>query len=331
MSAVVKVTDLHKVFTPRGRLRRGAHAVHAIDDVSFEIQAGETLGIVGESGSGKSTLARLLVGLIPATSGTVEILGNRLSDLGPEALRRFRARMQLVFQDPTASLDARRTVVSQVAEPLQAHGVTGRAERRRRALETLRSLGITEEQAQRRPLNLSGGQRQRVSLARSLVLRPEFVILDEPVSAVDVSLQAQILNLLIDLKSSTSLTTALIVHDLTVAEYVCDRIVVLYLGQVMEIADAEVLFTDPKHPYTVSLLSASPVPDPAVERTRRHLITRAGSDAGPSPTGCPFAPRCPVGSDNPQCHDTRPPLSKAGPGHLLACHFPGALTELGPS
>jgi oligopeptide/dipeptide ABC transporter ATP-binding protein len=320
------VDGLHKTF-PAGHRRGAREGVVAVEDVSFTVHRGETVGIVGESGCGKSTLARLVLRLIEPTGGTVSLDGVDLGALGPRELRRFRARMQMVFQDATATLDSRMTVQALVEEALQVHGVGDRRTRRDRAQAALASVGVPPEQLDRKPHGLSGGQRQRVGIARALAVEPELVVLDEPISAVDVSLQAQILNLLADLQEQRELTYILIVHDLAVAEHVCDRIVVLYLGQVMEVADAETLFRRPLHPYTVSLLSAVPVPDPEIEARRERIVLRGDLlDTERPTTGCVFRARCPVGRDREVCGAQRPPVRPAAEGHHIACHFPGELT-----
>ena len=313
---VLVVEDLVKEF---GELR-------AVDGVSFSVRRGETFGIVGESGCGKSTLTRAVLRLIEPTSGRVEFDGVDVGALGPAELRRLRRRMQIVFQDPLGSLDPRMTARAIVEEPLEIHGVGDRASRARRAAEMLDLVGIPAEQHLRKPHAFSGGQRQRIGVARALVLEPELVFLDEPVSALDVSIQAQVLNLLRRLQAELSLTYVFIVHDLAVAEYFCDRVAVLYRGAVMEVAESEALFREPLHPYTASLLSAVPIPDPDVER-RRERIVLAG-DVEPMPAGaggCRFRSRCPIGHDREICAREAPPLSEHRPGHRAACHFPGEL------
>ncbi len=293
--------------------------------MSFDVARGETLGIVGESGCGKSTLARCILRLIEPSSGSVAFDGVDVLALAPPLLRQMRRRMQIVFQDATGSLDPRMSVRRLVEEPLVIHGLHAAAERRRRVEEMLSLVGIPPRGASAPPARFSGGQRQRIGLARALVLEPELVVLDEPVSALDVSVQAQILNLLRDLQDRFELTYLFIVHDLSVAEYFCDRVAVLYLGRIMEIAGAEALFREARHPYTVSLLSAMPLP------TRRHgrarIVLRGEvSPLGAGPMqGCPFQPRCPVGRDREICRTVTPPLAPVGEGHHAACHFPGAL------
>jgi oligopeptide/dipeptide ABC transporter ATP-binding protein len=288
---------------------------------------GETFGLVGESGCGKSTAARCILRLIEPTAGKVFFDGIDLAGLDRADLRRMRRRMQIVFQESTASLDSRMSVGAIVEEPLLIHRIGTREERRSRVEEALSAVGMTAGQASRKPHAFSGGQRQRIGVARALVLSPELVVLDEPVSAVDVSIQAQILNLLRDLQKRFHLTYVFIVHDLAVAEYFCDRLAVVYLGHVMELGDRETLFRQPLHPYTVTLLSAVPVPDPGIERRRRRIVLRG--EASPlvgSLQGCPFRARCFVGRDREICAEVPPPLGEHGSGHWVACHFPGELS-----
>jgi oligopeptide/dipeptide ABC transporter ATP-binding protein len=302
--------------------------LRAVDGVSFTVRRGETFGIVGESGCGKSTLTRAILRLVEPTAGRVVFDGVDVRGLGPAELRRLRSRIQIVFQDPLGSLDPRMTARAIVEEPLEIHGVGDRAARARRAAEMLDLVGIPSGQHLRRPHAFSGGQRQRIGVARALVLEPELVFLDEPISALDVSIQAQVLNLLRRLQQELSLTYVFIVHDLAVAEYFCDRVAVLYRGAVMETGGSEALFREPLHPYTTSLLSAVPVPDPEVERGRRHIVLRGDVASAPQPgTGCRFRPRCPVGHDREICAREAPPLAEHRPGHAAACHFPAELQD----
>ena len=313
-----------------GMLDRSREIVRAVDDVSFAIAPGETFGLVGESGCGKSTVARCVVRLLRPTSGNVIFDGTDVGGLTGSALRNFRRRAQIVFQDPFASLDPRMSARSIVEEPLVVHGIGDLAERRQRAMEVLSLVGLVPEQAGRKPHEFSGGQQQRIGLARALVLNPDMLVLDEPVSALDVSIQAQVLNFLGDVQERLSLTYLFIAHDLAVAEYFCDRLAVLYLGSVAEMADSVTLFKNPLHPYSVSLLSAVPIPDPASERRRKRIVlTGEVSPVASSIVGCPFRPRCPVGRDRDICRDQRPPLIEVEPGHGVACHFPGHLESSG--
>ena len=313
-----------------GMLDRDHEIVRAVDDVTFAVAPGETFGLVGESGCGKSTVARCVVRLIRPTAGSVIFDGADVGALSAAALRNFRRRVQIVFQDPFASLDPRMSARSIVEEPLQVHDIGDRTERRQRAMEVLSLVGLMPEQAGRKPHEFSGGQQQRIGLARALVLNPDMLVLDEPVSALDVSIQAQVLNFLREIQERLSLTYLFIAHDLAVAEYFCDRLAVLYLGSVAETADSVTLFNKPLHPYTVALLSAVPIPDPASRRRRdRIVLTGEVSPVATKMVGCPFRPRCPVGRDRDVCRDERPPLTEVEPGHGVACHFPGHLESSG--
>lgn len=323
---LLEVSHLVKEFKDR----EGSEPLRAVDDVSFSVQRGETFGIVGESGCGKTTLSRAILRLIEPTAGRVTFDGVDVGELGPPALRQLRRRMQIVFQDPFGSLDPRMSVLGIVQEPLDIHGLGNAAERAARASAMLEHVGIPAEQYRRRPWAFSGGQRQRIGIARALVLEPTLVFLDEPVSALDVSIQAQVLNLLRRLQGELGLTYVFIVHDLAVAEYFCDRIAVLYRGAVMELGERESLFREPLHPYTASLLSAAPIPDPEVERRRERIVLRGdvtplGGDEG----GCRFRSRCPVGHDREICATSPPPLTEHRPGQLAACHFPAEISAAG--
>ena len=326
---ILKAEHISKAFMVRGGDRFGRkHPVTVLDDISLSVKRGETLGLVGESGCGKSTLARCLLRLLDLSDGSVSFDGTDLQSLDQVELRELRRRVQFVFQDPYASLDPRMTALQIVEEPLEIHEIGDREERRRMALEMLDAVGLTEAHSRRLPHAFSGGQRQRIGIARAFVLRPELVILDEPVSALDVSVQAQVLNLLGRLQKELGLTYVFITHDLAVAEYFCDRIAVLYLGQVMEIAERADLFRKPLHPYSVSLLSVVPVPAAggrARRASRPELIGEVGSVVE-RPAGCPFEPRCPVGRGKDICRGERPPLSNPAEGHWVACHFPGEAT-----
>jgi oligopeptide/dipeptide ABC transporter ATP-binding protein len=319
---LLQVDRLEKTFGGR----RGTPAVYALNGVSFDVAAGETFGLVGESGCGKSTLARCVLRLVEPTGGRVLFEGADLGALDAGAMRALRQKMQIVFQDPYSSLDPRMSARAIVEEPLIVHGLGDRTNRRDRALELLELVGLTAAQGERKPYAFSGGQRQRIGIARALVLDPRLVILDEPISALDVSIQAQMLNLLADLRESLGLTYVFIGHDLAVAEYFCDRLAVLYLGEVMELADKETLFKAPLHPYTVSLIAAVPSPklDKARARTRTRLVDEV-APLGERAQGCPFRPRCPVGRDRAVCADEKPPLTQQRPGQWAACHFPGEL------
>lgn len=327
---LLRVERVSKDFTRRrSTFGRAREVLRAVDDVSFEIRRGEAFGIVGESGCGKSTLARLILRLIEPTSGTVTFDEISITALPREAMRHLRRRIQIVFQDPYSSLDPRMSVYDIVREPLIIHDIGDAAERRRRVYETLGLVGITEAQASRKPHEFSGGQRQRIAIARALVVEPELVILDEPVSALDVSIQAQVLNLLKDLQNRLRLTYLFIVHDLAVAEHFCDRVAVLYLGAIMELAETRALFANTQHPYSSALLSAVPIPDPAIERNRARIVL-SGEVAAPieRARGCRFEPRCPVGRGREVCRLEEPALREIERGQWVACHFPGEAAAL---
>ncbi|GAA3085499.1 oligopeptide/dipeptide ABC transporter ATP-binding protein [Kribbella aluminosa] len=308
------------------RMRR-ANQVHALRDVSFDVRRGETLGLVGESGSGKSTAASCVLRLVEPDGGSVEFDSIDVLGLSSRQLRRLRSRMQMVFQDPYGSLDPRFSVRELVEEPLLIHGEHDADVRRTRALEMLERVGLSADLAERNAHAFSGGQRQRIAIARALVLNPELVVLDEPVTALDVSVQAQVLNLLTDLQAELGLTYLFIVHDLAVAQYVCHRIAVMYLGEIVELADSDELFANPLHPYTVSLLLAAPVPDPDVMVQTRSALRETKVQQGVAAShGCSLRSRCPVGADRPECL-THPPLREVTPGHFVACHYPGELQQ----
>lgn len=322
---LLRVEGLEKVFLPQGFGGRGT-PVRAVDGVSFDIARGETLALVGESGCGKTTIARCILRLVEPTRGSVRFGGTELTGLSGKRLRSFRRRMQVVFQDPYASLDPRMSVSSIVEEPLRIHNIVDANERRRRVNEMLELVGMSGEMARRKPHAFSGGQRQRIAIARCLVLNPELVILDEPVSALDVSIQAQVLNLLSSLQTRLNLTYLIIVHDLAIAEYAAHRIAVLYLGRIVELAERSTLFRSPLHPYTVALLSAVPIPDPDSARRRQRIVLQGELPAATGlVTGCRFRNRCPVGHDRQLCRDQDPALTDDGRGHWIACHFPGEL------
>ena len=316
MSApLLQVEHLVKHFPARsGTLR-------AVDDVSFSIDSGRTLGLVGESGSGKSTLGRALLRLIEPTAGSIRFAGEELTSLRPAAMKPFRRQMQIVFQDPYASLDPQMRVEQIVAEPLLIHRVGSRKERQAEARSLLARVGLPAAAARRFPREFSGGQRQRIAIARALALAPKLIVCDEAVSALDVSIQAQILNLLRDLQRDLSLSYLFISHDLAVVREMADRVAVMYVGKIVETGDAESVFDRPRHPYTVALRSAVPEPDPARERTRQRIVLHGElpSPLNP-PSGCRFRTRC----WKPQalCAEVEPPLRELAPGHLAACHFP---------
>jgi len=312
---LLQVEGLRKTFSA------GGYIVRAVDSISITVARGESLGIVGESGCGKSTLARCILRLIEPTAGEVHFDGIDILALDPAAMRQMRRRMQIVFQDGSGALDPRMSARSLVEEPLAIHGL-GRSARRQAAEQMLALVGIPMQAADDVPARFSGGQRQRIGIARALVLKPDLLVLDEPVSAVDMSVQAQILNLLRDMQDRLHLTYLLIVHNLTVAEFFCDRVAVIYLGRIVEIATSVALARQALHPYTVSLFSG-------LRREGQERIVLRGevSSLGGTPArGCPFQPRCPIGRHRELCSALAPPLAVVGSDHQVACHFPGALT-----
>ena len=307
---MMTVRGLRKYFGP------GDRPLRAVDGVSFEIRKGEALGLVGESGSGKSTIGRSVLKLLDPTAGEILFDGVDLAPLSARAMRPYRRHLQIIFQDPYASLNPRRRVGDTLGEALSTHGLHPGPARARRIAELLQLVGLAPEHAQRFPHEFSGGQRQRIGIARALAVEPRFIVADEPVSALDVSIQAQVINLLSDLRERFGLTMLFISHDLDVVEYVCDRIVVLYLGKVMEIAPAAAMYRTPLHPYTQALLAASPRPDPDARRERRLLQGDIPSPVDP-PSGCVFRTRCPHAQD--ACAASVPSLREVAPGRFKAC------------
>ncbi|WP_213955043.1 MULTISPECIES: ABC transporter ATP-binding protein [unclassified Variovorax] len=308
---LIEVRNLKKYFGS------GARPVRAVDDVSFSIRKGETLGLVGESGSGKSTIGRTVLRLLERTDGAVMYRGEDLGKASGEHMRKLRSKLQIIFQDPYASLNPKMRISAILHEALSTHGLCkGPGEREKRIAELLETVGLRAEHASRFPHEFSGGQRQRIGVARALAVEPEFIVADEPLSALDVSIQAQVINLLADLRERLSLTMLFISHDLDVVEYLCDRVVVLYLGKVMEVATTAELFERPLHPYTQALLAASPKPDPLQATEAIALKGDIPSPIAP-PSGCVFRTRCPHAID--ACSKTVPPLEELSPGHFSAC------------
>jgi oligopeptide/dipeptide ABC transporter ATP-binding protein len=328
---LVRVDNLVKYFPVRsaGLIRRTVGQVQAVDDVSLSIPRGKTLGLVGETGSGKSTLARCVAGLIPVTSGRVTFNGRDITNLSRRAMRPVRREIQMIFQDPYSSLNPRRRVGAIIGDPFVIHKTATGAERKRQVQELMERVGLNPEHYNRFPAEFSGGQRQRIGVARALALRPQLIICDEPVSALDVSIQAQVLNLLADLQQDYGLSYLFIAHDLEVVRHVSDSVAVMYLGRIGESGPEEAVYTSPRHPYTAALLSAAPAanPDAAASRQRIILTGDVPSPIDP-PSGCRFHPRCPKAQ--PLCAEEDPPLEvKAGdvPTHLTACHFPVEVGE----
>jgi peptide/nickel transport system ATP-binding protein len=314
---LLDVRGLTKTFPARGGLLapKGS-GVRAVNAVSFSIRRGEVLGLVGESGSGKTTIGRCVLRLVEPTAGEVIFDGTDISALSRAELRRFRRRMQIVFQDPYASFNPRMTVGAAIDEILGIHRIVPRAARGARVAELFERVGLPADAARHYPHEFSGGQRQRIGIARALAVEPSFIVADEPVSALDVSIQAQVLNLIMDLQEELSLTVLFIAHDLATVEQVCDRVVVLYLGRIMEVAPTAGLYAAPAHPYTEALLSAAPVPDPDAKRERIVLTGEIPSPLNP-PSGCVFRTRCRYAID--QCATAVPPLREIGPDHFKAC------------
>ena len=314
----VRNLKMHFPITQGIVVQRKVGAIKAVDGLNFDIVRGETLGLVGESGCGKSTTGRAILQLYRPTDGEVYFEGDSLTEMKGESLRRMRRRMQMIFQDPYASLNPRMTVGDIIGEPLLVHNIAKGKERRERVQELLRVVGLNPYFVNRYPHEFSGGQRQRIGVARALAVQPEFIVCDEPISALDVSIQAQIINLLEDLQEEFNLTYLFIAHDLSVVRHISDRIAVMYLGKIVELTTRHELYDNPLHPYTQALLSAVPIPDPVVEETRRRIILEGDvpSPASP-PVGCNFNTRCPVVMDI--CHQEDPEFVDVGGGHWVAC------------
>lgn len=317
---VLEVTDLKKYFPIRkGILSRTVGHVHAVDGVSFHIRRGETLGVVGESGCGKSTVGRTVLRLLSPTSGTIRLEGEDITTLGNAQVRPLRRRMQIVFQDPYSSLNPRLSAGDIVGEPLTIHGVARGSEREQRVATLFERVGLPADSMAKFPHEFSGGQRQRIGIARALSLNPDLIVCDEPVSALDVSIQAQVVNLLIDLQQEFDLSYLFIAHDLAVVRHVSHRIAVMYLGRIVETTDKETLFSRPLHPYSQALLSAIPAPDPKADRGNRIILTGDVPSPIDPPPGCHFHTRCPYAMA--RCREEAPALHELEPGHWAACHL----------
>ncbi|HET9723342.1 MAG TPA: oligopeptide/dipeptide ABC transporter ATP-binding protein [Actinomycetota bacterium] len=321
---LVRITGVKKYFPiTRGIIfQKKIGNVHAVDGVDLEIYPGETVGLVGETGCGKSTLARVVMRLYDATAGTIEFDGEDITRIKGHDLRVVRRNMQMIFQDPFASLNPRRTVGSIISEPFRLHRTVAKSKIKPEVQELMELVGLNPEHYNRYPHEFSGGQRQRIGVARSLALRPKLIVCDEPVSALDVSIQAQILNLLEDLQEEFNLTYLFIAHDLSVVKHVSDRVAVMYLGKIAEMAGGVTLYENPKHPYTGALLSAVPIPDPNLAAHKKRIILE-GDVPSPidPPSGCRFHPRCP-NAQFPKCQEEEPQLEPMRPGQVVACHFP---------
>jgi oligopeptide/dipeptide ABC transporter ATP-binding protein len=316
---VLEVENLKKYFPIRkGLLRRTVGNVLAVDGVSFTIAEGETLSLVGESGCGKSTVARTVLRLIEPSGGAIRLNGRDITHLGKTALRPWRREMQIIFQDPFSSLNPRMSAGDIVGEPLWVHGIGDEAERRARVAQLFEQVGLRPQQMQAFPHEFSGGQRQRICIARAIALNPRLIVADEPVSALDVSIRAQVVNLMVDLQQQKRLSYLFISHDLAVVEHISHRIAVMYLGRIVELADKRTLFLDPRHPYTEALLSAVPVPNPKLKRKKRLLQGDVPSPVNPPP-GCTFHTRCPYAVE--RCRVEAPVLKAVGTGHLVSCHL----------
>ncbi len=319
MEPLLEVRDLKKSFSVApGPLGASRQKLKAVDGVSFTLKKGETLGLVGESGCGKSTTGKLIMRLLEADGGQALFQGKDLLQLTSQQMRPLRREIQMIFQDPYSSLNPRMRIGDIIGEPLKVHGLAQGGAIRTEVVRLLETVGLRPEHYQRYPHEFSGGQRQRIGIARSLAVRPSLVIADEPVSALDLSIQAQVVNLLQDIQEEFGLTYLFIAHDLSVIEHISDRVAVMYLGRIVELADAEELYHTPRHPYSEALLNAVPTPDPARRRPRKLLGGEVPSPINP-PSGCHFHPRCPYA--RPICKENYPPLEDKGGGHLAACHF----------
>ena len=319
--SLVEVKDLFKYFPIHaGLMSRHVADVRAVDGVSFRIEEGETLGLVGESGSGKTTIGRLLLRLLPATKGEIIFENRDVLAMNRNEIRRLRRSIQIIFQDPFASLNPRMSIGEIIAEPVRIHGIASGKAVEERVQELLSLVGLQPYHANRYPHEFSGGQRQRVGVARALAVNPRFIVCDEPVSALDVSIQAQIINLLEDLQKKLKLTYLFIAHDLSVVRHISTRVAVMYVGKIVELADRDALYERPMHPYTQALLSAIPIPDPVLEKRRKRIVLTGDIPSPVSPPpGCRFHTRCPVAFE--RCKIEEPPLREYAPGHFAACHW----------
>ncbi len=320
-NVLLRVEGLTKYFPiMKGILRRQVGSIKAVDGLDFEVYKGETLGLVGESGCGKSTAGRVILRLYPATQGRVEFKGQDITKLEGSQLRALRLKMQMVFQDPQDSLNPRMTVGSIIGEPLEEHRVAKGREKRERVESLLEAVGLNPRFINRYPHEFSGGQRQRIGIARALALNPEFIVCDEPIAALDVSIQAQVVNLLEDLQAKLGLTYLFISHDLSMIRHIADRVAVMYLGKIVELATSNDLYREPLHPYTKALLSAVPIPDPELEEKReRTILTGDVPSPADPPSGCRFSTRCPIAT--PECSEREPEVRELRPGHRVACHL----------
>lgn len=320
--ALLSVENLTKRFPVSGGLfGRPSAWVHAVEDISFTLGEGETLGLVGESGCGKSTAGKTVLKLYEPTSGQIRLAGTDITALSPSAMRPFRRQMQIIFQDPFSSLNPRMTAARIVGEPLVIHGIGTKSERSERIAELFRRVGLRPDQMRRYAHEFSGGQRQRLAIARALAVNPKVIVADESVSALDVSIQASVINLLIELQKEFNISFLFISHDMSVVEHVSHRVAVMYLGTIVEIADRKSIFSDPQHPYTEALLSAVPLPDPKARHKKKQIML-SGEIPSPinPPSGCPFHTRCPAAQE--RCRVDRPKIRELKPGRSVACHFP---------
>ena len=318
MEELVEIRNLKKYFWTGGGPFKTKNAVRAVDDVSFCIKKKEILGLVGESGCGKTTCGKVILRLIDPTEGSIYFEGSDITQLKQKEMKKFRRKMMIIYQDPFGSLDPRMTIGSTIAEPMEVHNIVSREEKENKIIELMEKVGLTQDQINRYPHEFSGGQRQRIGIARALAINPMFIVADEPVSALDVSIQAQIINLLKDLQKEFGLTLLFIAHDLSVIKHISDRVGVMYLGKTVELAPKKELFDSPRHPYTQALLSSIPVPDPKFGKKSKILMGDVPSPINP-PSGCRFHPRC--SKCMPKCSKIEPELKENSKGHFVACHL----------